>query len=59
MISDNKDIHRVLKEAKTVAMIGCSPNEYRTSNYAAKFLQERGYRVIPVNPEAKERRKKR
>ncbi|HET8866296.1 MAG TPA: CoA-binding protein [Gracilimonas sp.] len=54
MISDNKDIYRVLKEAKTVAMIGCSPNEYRTSNYAAKFLQERGYRVIPVNPQAKE-----
>lgn len=54
MISDNKDIHHILKEAKTVAMIGCSPKEYRTSNYAAKFLQERGYRVIPVNPEAKE-----
>lgn len=54
MISDNKDIHKVLKEAKTIAMIGCSPNVYRTSNYAARFLQERGYRVIPVNPEAKE-----
>jgi|AntRauTorcE11897_2_1112592.scaffolds.fasta_scaffold00442_8 predicted CoA-binding protein len=54
MISDNKDIHKVLKEAKTVAMVGCSPNEYRTSNYAAKFLQEKGYRVIPINPGAEE-----
>lgn len=52
MISDNKDIHKVLKGAKTIAMIGCSPNVYRTSNYAARFLQERGYKVIPVNPEA-------
>lgn len=54
MISDNKDIYNILKDAKTIAMIGCSPNEYRTSNYAAKFLQERGYRVIPINPGAKE-----
>lgn len=54
MISDNKDIQKILKEATTVAMIGCSPNEYRTSNYAAKFLQDKGYRVIPVNPEAGE-----
>lgn len=54
MISDNKDIHNILKNAKTVAMIGCSPDEYRTSNYAAKFLLDRGYRVIPVNPKAGE-----
>jgi len=50
MINDNKDIAKTLKKAKTIAMIGCSPNVYRTSNYAAQFLQEKGYRVIPVNP---------
>lgn len=54
MINDTKEIQQILKEAKTVAMIGCSPNEYRTSNYAAKFLRDRGYRVIPINPEAEE-----
>lgn len=48
---DNKEnTKKILAEAKTIAMIGCSPDEYRTSNYAAKFLQERGYRVIPINP---------
>jgi predicted CoA-binding protein len=52
MINDTKEIKQILKTAKTVAMIGCSPNEYRTSNYAAKFLRDRGYRVIPINPEA-------
>lgn len=52
MISDNKDIRKILTDTKTIAMIGCSPNKYRTSNYAAAYLKERGYRVIPVNPEA-------
>ncbi|HBQ61663.1 MAG TPA: CoA-binding protein [Balneolaceae bacterium] len=54
MINDTKEIQQILKDAKTVAMIGCSPNEYRTSNYAARFLREKGYRVIPINPEAEE-----
>ncbi|MDR9418788.1 CoA-binding protein [Gracilimonas sp.] len=54
MIKDNKDIQQTLEKAETVAMIGCSPNIHRTSNYAARFLQERGYRVIPVNPEVNE-----
>lgn len=44
----------VLKEAKAVAVIGCSPDPYRTSNYAAKYLMKRGYTVIPVNPTEKE-----
>ena len=54
MIETISNIDEVLSEAKTIAMIGCSPNIYRTSNYAARFLQKRGYRVIPVNPEAEE-----
>lgn len=44
------NVNEVLKSAKTIAMIGCSPNPYSTSNYIAKFLMERGYTVIPVNP---------
>ncbi len=40
----------VLKKAKTVAVIGCSPDPYRTSNYAAKYLLNKGYTVVPVNP---------
>ena len=44
----------VLKTSKTVAIIGCSANPYRTSNYAAKYLMNRGYTVIPVNPVEKE-----
>jgi hypothetical protein len=50
MLTSLKDPQEVLKKAKTVAVVGCSSNPYRTSNYAAKYLMERGYEVIPVNP---------
>ncbi len=46
----NADVKEVLQSAKTIAIVGCSPNPYRTSNYIAKFLMERGYTIIPVNP---------
>ena len=44
------DFKTVLERSETIAMIGCSPNPYRTSNYIAKFLMSKGYKVIPVNP---------
>ena len=52
-MSDNTDIRtlrRVLKENQTVAMVGLSANWYRPSYFAAKYLQEHGYKVIPVTP---------
>lgn len=50
MSLNHPDINEVLNESKTIAIVGCSANEYRTSNYIAKFLKERGYTIIPVNP---------
>ena len=50
MSLNTPDINEVLDKSKTIAIIGCSANEYRTSNYIAKFLRERGYIIIPVNP---------
>ncbi|HUU73193.1 MAG TPA: CoA-binding protein [Burkholderiales bacterium] len=52
-MSDNTDINtlrRILKESKTLAIVGLSANWYRPSFFAAKYLQEHGYRIIPVNP---------
>ena len=52
-MSDNTDINtlrRILRQVKTIAMVGLSANWYRPSYFAAKYLQEHGYRVIPVNP---------
>jgi hypothetical protein len=56
-MSDDTDINtlrRILREAKTIAIVGLSANWYRPSFFAAKYLQEHGYRVIPVNPVYKE-----
>lgn len=52
-MSDNTDINtlrRILKQNHTLAIVGLSANWYRPSFFAAKYLQEHGYRIIPVNP---------
>ena len=43
-------IQRVLNSAKTVAVVGLSPNELRASYFVGYYLKRHGYRVIPVNP---------
>jgi uncharacterized protein len=45
-------IARLLRSVKTIAMVGASPNEMRPSYFAMKYLTEKGFRVIPVNPTA-------
>lgn len=44
----------LLTKAKTVAVIGCSGKSHRTSHHIAQYLQDNGYRIIPVNPEYEE-----
>ena len=43
-------IRGILNTVKTVAMVGISPKDNRPSYFAFKYLLERGYRMIPVNP---------
>lgn len=47
MVTEYSDI---LKKAKSIAIIGCSANKYRTSYHIASYLKENGYLIIPVNP---------
>ena len=47
-------IDRILRESRTVAVVGMSPNPHRPSHYVARYLMEHGYRVIPVNPVVQE-----
>ena len=49
-----KEIRDILDDATTVAMVGLSGNWYRPSYFAAKYLLDRGYKVIPVNPNYEE-----
>ncbi len=46
----DRDILSILRATRTIAMVGASANWNRPSYFAMKYLQEKGYRVIPVNP---------
>ena len=46
----NEVIERILRNARTVAVVGLSPDAGRPSHGVARYLQRAGYRVIPVNP---------
>lgn len=50
----NAAIRNVLESCSTIAMVGLSGNWYRPSYFAAKYLIDHGYRVIPVNPNYEE-----
>ena len=47
---DALTIQRLLYNAKTVAIVGLSPNELRASHFVGYYLRRHGYRVFPVNP---------
>lgn len=49
---DDLYLRRILRETKTIAMVGASANWNRPSYFAMKYLLDRGYKVIPVNPAA-------
>jgi len=47
-------IEKVLKESKTIAVVGLSADPARPSRDVACYLQAQGYRIIPVNPTIEE-----
>ncbi len=49
-MSDIETLRRILATNKVVAVVGLSADWYRPSYFAAKYMQEHGYRIIPVNP---------
>lgn len=50
-VTETDQITELLKAAKTIAVVGVSPNPMRPSYGVAAYLQHHGYRIIPVNPE--------
>lgn len=49
-MDDISSLRRILKSNRTIAVVGLSANWWRPSYFAAKYMQEHGYRIVPVNP---------
>ncbi|MBS1186079.1 MAG: CoA-binding protein [Burkholderiaceae bacterium] len=49
-IETDEGLKEIFETCRTVAVVGCSPKPERAGHYVARYWQERGYRVIPVNP---------
>jgi predicted CoA-binding protein len=50
MHNDIQTLRRILRENRVIAVVGLSANWYRPSYFAAKYMLEHGYAIIPVNP---------
>jgi len=54
MPDDIATLRRILRQARTIAVVGLSAEWHRPSFFAAKYMQEHGYRIVPVNPRYRE-----
>ena len=50
IIDDIAGLRRILMRSRTIAVVGLSAHWYRPSYFAAKYMQDHGYRIVPVNP---------
>ena len=48
--AEEDKLRALLREARTIAVVGLSPNPMRPSNSVARYLQRSGYTIVPVNP---------
>ena len=48
--ADPKEMKKIFDNAKTIAIIGCSPDESKASNMVARYLKNAGFTIIPVYP---------
>ena len=50
IVDDIVGLRRILTQRRTIAVVGLSAQWHRPSYFAAKYMQDHGYRIIPVNP---------
>lgn len=50
MSDDIPTLRRILQRSRTIAIVGLSAEWHRPSHFVAKYLQDHGYRIVPVNP---------
>lgn len=51
-MSQDADIRAILRDCRTVAVVGLSPRPERDSHRVARYMQQQGWRIVPVNPMA-------
>ena len=49
-MDDSDKLRRILRNSRTIAVVGLSAHWHRPSYFAAKYMQDHGYRIYPVNP---------
>ena len=49
-IESDAELKEIFESCRTIAVVGCSPKPERAGHYVARYWQQLGYRVIPVNP---------
>ncbi len=50
MADEISDLRRILTTCRSIAVVGLSADWNRPSHFAAKYMQQHGYRIVPVNP---------
>jgi len=50
IVDDIAGLRGILRSSRVIAVVGLSAHWYRPSYFAAKYMQDHGYRIIPVNP---------
>ena len=50
LVDDLAGLRRILLTSRTIAVVGLSASWYRPSFFAAKYMQDHGYRIVPINP---------
>jgi hypothetical protein len=53
-VNERETIQRILDECHSIAVVGLSSNPMRPSYGVARYMQQQGYRIIPVNPNERE-----
>src|SRR5580765_2735517 len=54
LVDDIAGLRRILRDCRSIAVVGLSANWYRPSYFAAKYMQDHGYDIFPVNPSYRE-----
>ena len=50
LVDDDAGLTRILRDARTVAVLGAKPMPHEPAHYVPRYLHDRGYRIRPVNP---------